>query len=110
MPWVRITVQSAMTIAAKEARVSAAPMPSTIMIGDVIRLRDGKVGIYTRAYGAAMKDAKWTVTHIDHVVGRKRLYVADTPSAIYAGHAILAYKAQSKTRRDILTKAGVRLP
>jgi hypothetical protein len=47
--------------------------------------------------------------HIDKV-GRKRLYVDDTPSAIYSGDAMLAYKGQSKTRRDHLTKLGVKLP
>lgn len=97
-----------MTIAAKEARERPAPMPATILVGDVVRLRDGNVGVY-RIYGD-LKDQTWTVTHIDHAVGRKRLYVEGTPSAIYAGHARLAYTPQSKTRRDILTKAGVKLP
>ena len=110
MPWVRLCVRAPMTVAAREARERPGPMPSYIMVHDVVRLREGSVGLYTRAYGPEMKDRTWTVVHIDNVLGRKRLYVSETPSAIYAGHAQLAYKAQSKTRRETLTKAGVKLP
>lgn len=84
-------------------------IPGTIMVHDVVRLRDKNAGTYCRAYGRDMAERTWTVIHIDHVYGKKRLYVNDTPSAIFAGHARLAYKPQSKTRRDILTAAGVKL-
>ena len=109
MPWYRIVVESAMTIAGKEAREPANRMPGTIMVGDIVRLRDGKVGLYARFYGRDMEDKTWPVIFIDRVNGKKRLIVADTPSAIYVSHARLAYKPQSKTRRDILTAAGVKL-
>lgn len=86
-----------------------APMPREIMIGDRVRLYPEHSGPYLRAYGPALKEKVWTVTFIDRV-GRKRLYVDDTPSAIYASDARLAYKPQSKARRDHLTKMGTKLP
>ena len=98
-----------MTIAGKEAREPVNRMPGTIMVGDVVRLRDGKVGKYARFYGRAMEEKTWPVVLIDRVNGKKRLIVDDTPTAIYVGDARLAYKPQSKTRRDILTAAGVKL-
>lgn len=85
------------------------PLPSTIQVGDRVRLREKNAGLYCRMYGHELRERVWTVTFIDHV-GRKRLYVDQTPSAIFAGDAVLAYKAQSKARREQLTKMGTKLP
>lgn len=86
-----------------------APMPLIIMVGDKIRLRDKRAGVYLRTYGPDLAEKVWTVTFIDRV-GKKRLYVDDVPSAIFAADAKLAYKPQSKTRREQLTKMGTKLP
>lgn len=97
------------TIAPRQARKEEEiPLPRAIQIGDKVRLYAGAAGPYLRMYGAALKDKVWTVTFIDHTA-RKRLYVDDTPSAIYAADARLAYDSQSKARRDQLTKMGVKL-
>lgn len=98
-----------MTIAPKQSREAAASMPRKILIGDLVRLKPKRSGPYLRTYGRALEDAVWTVTFIDKV-GRKRLYVDRTPSAIFAADAMLAYKGQSKMRRDQLTKMGTKLP
>lgn len=82
-------------------------MPKTIQVGDRVRLL--KQEPYCSLYGRELLEKVWTVTHIDKV-GRKRLYVDDTPSAIFAGDARLAYKPQSKARREQLTKMGTKLP
>lgn len=84
-------------------------MPRQILIGDLVRLYPERAGIYLRTYGAELKDKIWQVTFIDKV-GRKRLYVDDTPSAIFAADARLAYEPQSKARREHLTKVGTKLP
>lgn len=84
-------------------------MPREILVGDKVRLNPNRSAVYLRMYGRELEDKVWQVVHIDKV-GRKRLYVDDTPSAIYSGDAMLAYKGQSKTRRDHLTKLGVKLP
>lgn len=85
-------------------------MPKEILIGDLVILNEKKSAPYLRAYGRELAEKKWQVTFIDRVVGRKRLYVDDTPSAIFASCAKLAYKPQSKTRREQLAKAGTKLP
>lgn len=76
-------------------------MPRTIVVGDRVRLAPQRAGIYLRMYGRELAEKVWTVTYIDKV-GKKRLYVDDTPSAIYVGDARLAYKPQSRTRREQL--------
>lgn len=84
-------------------------MPRQILIGDKVRLNPKKSGTYLRMFGRELADKVWTVTHIDRMA-RKRIYVDDTPSAIWAGDAMLAYKGQSLTRREQLTKMGTKLP
>lgn len=82
-------------------------LPRSIQVGDRVRLADGRRLPYLRAYGQELADKTWTVTYIDTVYGRKRLYVGnETPSVIFASDARLAYTPQSKARRDQLKKAG----
>lgn len=87
-----------------------APMPKTILIGDIVRLADKRATTYVNAYGRDVAEMKWQVTFIDRAVGRKRLYLDGRPSCLFAADARLAYKPQSKTRREQLAKAGTKLP
>jgi hypothetical protein len=100
-----------MTIAGKESRrpEPPAPMPRTILVGDQVRLNPLRCGPYVLMYGQHLREMKWTVINMDKVGGGKRLYVEGTPSAIFLKDAVLAYPQQSKTRRELLTKAGVKL-
>lgn len=87
-----------------------APMPRVIMVGDIIVLGEKTSLPYLNAYGRELAEMKWTVTFIDRVLGRKRLYLDGRPSCVFASDARLAYTPQSKTRREQLTKAGTKLP
>lgn len=87
----------------------AEKLSTAIQVGDIVLLAEGRRLPYIRAYGPELADKKWTVTYIDMVYGRKRLYVGDeTPSVIFASDARLAYTPQSKARREQLKKAGRR--
>lgn len=92
------------------AKIEYAPMPSSIVVGDKIRLKDARRGPYCRAYGRHLEDSVWQVASEDRVQGRRRLIVNETPTCIWIGDARLAYKAQSKERREHLTSLGVKLP
>ena len=87
-----------------------APMPKTILVGDIVRLAEKRAATYLNAYGRELADMKWQVTFIDRAVGRKRLYLDGRPSCLFAADARLAYTPQSKTRREQLAKVGTKLP
>lgn len=84
------------------------PMPRSIVVGDVIMLKDGCTS-YAKAYGIP-HGTHWRVTGQSEVQGRRRLHVDDTPSMIWAGDARPVYGWESKERREAFAAIGKPAP
>lgn len=70
--------------------------------GDRVRLKKGHTLKYAQAYGAGVEDKVWTVTMIDKIGGRPRLYLDGAPGMIWANDAALPYKPNSPERKRLL--------
>lgn len=76
-------------------------LPTTIQVGDRIKLYEKTARAYQQAYGLS-QDATWVVTGEDFPMGRRRLHVEGPPTCIWVGDARLVYSPQSKDRRERL--------
>lgn len=84
-------------------------LPSGIVVGDKVVIKEAKRGPYSRTYGPDVASKSFLVKGEDSVQGRRRLILDETPTALWIGDVKLAYKRQSKDRREHLAAMGVKL-